>query len=118
MKYGVIGNCKSAALVHQSGSIDWLCLPRFDSASIFARLLDCEKGGHFALLPAAGPAPTTQRYLPYTNVLETTYDLGETAFRILDYMPRFRRWDRLFRPMELHRVVEPIRGRPRIRVEF
>lgn len=118
MQYGVIGNCKSAALVHLTGSIDWLCLPRFDSPSIFARILDTERGGHFAVAPVASAALPTQRYIPYTNVLETTYDLGDTAFRILDCMPRYRRWETLFRPVEVHRLIEPIRGAPRVRVEF
>ena len=49
LNYGIIGNCKSAALINEDSSIDWLCLPQFDSASVFAKILDHEKGGHFKI---------------------------------------------------------------------
>jgi GH15 family glucan-1,4-alpha-glucosidase len=71
--YGLIGDCHTAALVSRSGSIDWCCLPRFDSGSTFGRLLDHERGGHCSIVPvAAGPAEYERRYLEDTLVLETT----------------------------------------------
>ncbi|MEM9987615.1 MAG: trehalase-like domain-containing protein, partial [Bacteroidota bacterium] len=64
--YGLIGDMHTAALVGKNGSVDWLCLPHFDSPSVFARILDDEKGGHFAIYP---PAEHSQKqvYWPETN---------------------------------------------------
>lgn len=67
----LLSDCRSAALVSMDGSVDWLCLPRFDSPALFARLLD-EQAGHWSLRPSE-PAETTRRYLPQTLVLETTF---------------------------------------------
>ena len=65
LDYGVIGNCKSAALISRSGSIDWCCLPDFDSSSVFAKILDSEKGGFFSIEPV-GKYNIQQRYLEKT----------------------------------------------------
>jgi GH15 family glucan-1,4-alpha-glucosidase len=70
--YGVIGNLRTAALVHRAGAIDWACLPRFASPSVFARLLDPKVGGTFLLRPVGSP-PGVQRYRPMTNILETVF---------------------------------------------
>ena len=70
--YGLIGDMRTAALVGLNGAIDWCCLPRFDSGSVFAALLDPERGGTWAVRPAV-PWTSTQRYLPLTNILETTF---------------------------------------------
>lgn len=84
--YGVIGDCRTAALVSRSGSIDWLCWPRFDSPSIFAALLDRQRGGCWAIRPTA-PYSVTRRYLPQTNVLETTFTTATGAAVLTDLMP-------------------------------
>lgn len=84
--YAIIGDCASAALVGRDGSIDWLCWPRFDSPSIFARLLDAEAGGHFHIRPA-GDYSVDRRYLPDTTVLETTFTTDEGVLRLTDLMP-------------------------------
>ncbi len=84
----VIGNGFTAALVALDGAVDWLCMPRFDSPSVFARVLDAERGGCFAIRPAAFPYASIQRYDTNTNVLETLFTAdGRGAVRVLDFMP-------------------------------
>jgi GH15 family glucan-1,4-alpha-glucosidase len=116
--YGLIGNCHVSAHVHESGSIDWLCLPRPDSEPIFGRMLDPE-GGHFSISSpiASAQVKTTQRYLPNTNILvtEVSTSNGDT-FRITDFCPRFEQYGRVYRPAALFRIVEPLAGMPSIRV--
>jgi GH15 family glucan-1,4-alpha-glucosidase len=112
---GLIGNCQLSALVRRDGAIVWSCMPRFDSAPIFASLLDDTAGGRFTIGPTA-PRPGVQRYLPNTNVLETRFEVEDGTFRILDFAPRFMQYERSFRPTKLIRIVEPIAGTPRIRV--
>lgn len=118
MNYGVIGNCKTAALIHESGSIDWCCLPNFDSPSVFARLLD-PKGGRFAVtLDSQRPVTTRQEYLPDTNILRTEFDDGDTAFALIDFMPRYREGSDYRHPLEIHRILRPLKGISRVRVSF
>ena len=86
--YGLIGDRHAAALVSKSGSIDWSPMPRFDSPSIFGAILDSEKGGRFAITPT-GSFTSTQRYLPDTNVLETTFQTDTGVATLIDFMPAF-----------------------------
>jgi GH15 family glucan-1,4-alpha-glucosidase len=81
-EYSLIGNCRTAALISQSGSVDWCCFPRFDSPSYFARLLD-PNGGHFSIMPA-GPCESRQEYLDGTNVLQTRFSTGTGAALLTD----------------------------------
>ncbi len=67
--YGIIGDLRSTALVGMDGSIDWLCLPRFDSTSVFAAILDDQKGGRFKVAPIGEGVSHKQFYWPHTNVL-------------------------------------------------
>ncbi|XWN30072.1 MAG: glycoside hydrolase family 15 protein [Devosia sp.] len=86
--YAIIGDMHSAALVGLDGSIDWLCLPRFDSPSVFARILDDKKGGHFRIHPADEEATNSkQLYWPDTNVLVTRFLLPDAAAELVDFMP-------------------------------
>jgi GH15 family glucan-1,4-alpha-glucosidase len=112
----LIGNCQFSALVERTGAVVWCCLPRFDSDPVFSTLLDHEKGGRF-VVAAADDVLGTQRYLDNTNVLETTFKNESGTFRVLDFAPRFVLYDRVFRPTQLFRIVEPIAGTPRIRVQ-
>jgi GH15 family glucan-1,4-alpha-glucosidase len=84
--YGLMGDCRSAALVGEDGSIDWLCLPRFDSASIFGRILDAGKGGHWQIAPR-GPYDVMARYLDRTNVLHSTFTTRTGRVAVTDFMP-------------------------------
>ncbi len=93
----LIGNCQYSALVERSGAIVWCCLPRFDSEPVFATLLDVAEGGQFLAGPADG-ALGTQRYLENSNVLETRFQSGDDAFRVVDFAPRFAQYNRAFRP--------------------
>ncbi len=85
--YGIIGDLHSVALVGIDGSIDWLCLPRFDSPSVFAAILDDEKGGRFKIAPAVEGVARKQLYWPDTNVLVTRFFAPDGVSEITDYMP-------------------------------
>lgn len=112
---GLIGNCQFSALVHRNGSVVWCCVPRFDSEPVFASLLDEADGGSFLVAPADGELGTMS-YLENTNILETRFDTKTGSFRVLDFAPRFSQYDRIFRPTQIMRIVEPLEGSPRIRV--
>lgn len=112
--YGLVGNCQIAALVHRGGAIAWACFPRFDSEPVFAEMLDPD-GGAFVVAPEHGGLGV-QHYIPNTNVLVTTFDGADGAFRVVDFAPRFTLYDRMFRPTKLIRILEVIRGTPRVRV--
>ena len=85
--HGIIGDLYTAALVGVNGTIDWFCAPHFDSPSIFASILDEEKGGHFSLSPANHDVRSTQYYLPETNVLVTHFTSDEGVAQVVDFMP-------------------------------
>lgn len=84
--YGVVGDLHTVALVGMDGSIDWCCLPRFDSPSVFAALLDDSRGGYFKI-SATGPCSHKQLYLPDTNVLITRFFSNEGIGEVIDFMP-------------------------------
>jgi GH15 family glucan-1,4-alpha-glucosidase len=110
--YAMLSDCNSAALVGTDGSIDWLCLPRFDSSAVFARLLDPD-AGHCAITPV-GPYVVERRYLPGTLVLETTYSTDFGVVRMLDalaFAPGQRGHDLgMDAPHELLRAVTGVEG--------
>ena len=115
--HGLIGDGFSAALVRADGTIDWLCLPRFDSPSVFGALLDEEKGGSTSVGPVEFPFETLQRYDPGTNVLETVFRAeGRGSLRLTDYMP----WadDPRSAVHEVHRRVQCVEGEMMVRVVF
>ncbi|KAL5432855.1 hypothetical protein PMIN06_011876 [Paraphaeosphaeria minitans] len=87
--YGLIGNMRTSALVATDGGVDMMCWPDFDSPSIFARMLDKDKGGHFSVGPAAGQLCTTkQQYLPSSNILQTRHLHEEGVMNVIDFFPR------------------------------
>src|SRR5262249_51550420 len=85
--YGVIGNMQSIALVGMNGSIDFLCYPNFDSPTVFAALLDDEKGGRFEIRPKLSNMRVRQLYLPETNILVTRFLAEEGVAELTDFMP-------------------------------
>ncbi len=116
LNYGVIGNCCTAALVSEKASIEWLCFPNFDSPSIFAALLDREKGGSFGF-EVSEDYHTVQSYVPHTNILSTTFVSERDEFAVVDFMPCYELYDNkeYYRPAEVYRYIRWIKGRPRIR---
>jgi len=104
--YGIIGNLHSVALVGLDGSIDWLCFPHIDSPSVFAAILDDEKGGRFRVAPMA-PWDSTAEYLPGTNVLKTVFRTREGVVEMIDFMPFGAEGDCRH---ELFRIVSSVRG--------
>jgi len=103
--YALIGDTQTAALVGRDGSIDWLCLPRFDSGSCFAKLLGTRDHGRWRLRPRDPDARVTRRYVPETLVLETTFETSTGSVRLCDFMPI-----RGEQP-DVVRVVEGVAGR-------
>ena len=87
--YGLIGDCETAALVSRDGSIDWLCLPRFDAAACFAALLGTPDNGRWQIAPADRSPRITRQYRDGTLILETTFETARGAATIIDFMPLF-----------------------------
>jgi GH15 family glucan-1,4-alpha-glucosidase len=111
----MVGDLQTAALVSSEGAIDWLCAPRFDSPSVFASLLDHDRGGHFTV-SADTPRPPVQLYLQDTAVLVTRFLAEEGVGEVVDFMPV----ERPDRPVPRHRLVRILRvtrGRVRFRLE-
>ncbi len=118
LNYGIIGNCRSAALISETGSLDWCCLPQFDSASVFARILDENRGGSFEILTRYN-YEITQEYLRNTAILVTRYSDGENAFEVRDFMPRYQKNNGKYHtPPEIVRYIKHISGKPVFRVAY
>ena len=118
LNLGIIGNCKSAALINEDSSIDWCCLPQFDSPSVFGKILDEKIGGNFKV-ECDDSYRTTQSYITDTCILCTRFSNGSDAFVLLDFMPRFKKEDGIFySPPEIVRVFKHLSGRPTFRVIY
>lgn len=110
--YALIGDTQSAALVGRDGSIDWMCLPRFDSDACFAALLGGEQHGRWKIAPRDGVRAVRRRYRPGSLVLETTFETEDGAIRLIDCMPP--RWHE----PDVVRVIEGVSGSVPVRVEM
>ncbi len=118
LDHGAIGNGRVLALVSPTSAVEWMCLPRFDSPSIFARLLDEHKGGTFRLLHGDRVLRGQLRYLPNTNVLSTLFEADGAAWEVLDFAPRIPEGLGVRVPLEVVRLVRPLAGHPKLRVDF
>src|SRR4051812_16250270 len=110
--YALIGDCQTAALVGKDGSIDWLCLPYFDSEACFAALLGAPKNGRWLLAPAESEFAVRRRYQDDSLILETEFEIASGAVTIVDFMP-----PRSEQP-ELVRLVRGTRGAVRMKMEL
>ena len=118
LNYGIIGNCRSAALISDTGSLDWCCLPQFDSSSVFAKLLDEKNGGSFELITKYN-YEITQQYYSKTAILITRFSDGENIFELHDFMPRYYKPNGKYNaPPEIIRYVKYISGAPRFKVQY
>jgi GH15 family glucan-1,4-alpha-glucosidase len=117
LHHGAIGNGRVLALVAPDTSVDWLCLPRFDSPSVFARLLDQERGGSWAFKPVED-WHATSGYIRNTNVMRTAVETAGGSFELYDFAPRIMQGLRVDAPIELCRLLLPTQGTPRVRVHF
>ncbi len=118
LNYGIIGNCQSAALISEKGSLEWCCLPNFDSASAFAKILDKNKGGSFDVI-TTNDYKITQKYIAKTNILVTEWNNGKDAFEFIDFMPRYKDEDNShYTPPDVVRYVKLLSGTPRFKVNY
>ena len=118
LDHGVIGNGRVLALVAPSTDIEWLCLPRFDSPSVFAALLDRDKGGRFGFVPTGGDPSFEMQYVANTNVLRTTVSAADGVFDVFDFAPRLPQGLGVDAPIEIVRLLVPRSGTPHLRVRL
>ncbi|WP_329572194.1 glycoside hydrolase family 15 protein [Kitasatospora sp. NBC_01266] len=116
--YALIGDLQTAALVTRDGSVDWLCLPRFDSPSCFAALLGDQRHGHWRLAPTGGDYRVERAYRPGTLVLETRWEGPHGAVRVTDFMPQREHEPRLIRIVTGLRGAVELSGELRLRFNY
>ncbi len=118
LDYGIIGNCRSAALISKTGSLDWCCLPEFDSSSVFAKLLDDEIGGSFSF-SVSEDYEITQAYIENTCILVTRFSTEKDSFEIHDFMPRYKKdTNDYYAPPEVVRYIKLLKGTPEFKVNY
>jgi alpha,alpha-trehalase len=118
LDYGIIGNCRSSALISNYGSIDWLCLPHFDSSSVFASILDENRGGSLRII-VDEQYTFGQWYVKNTNILVTRFTSGDNCFEVLDFMPRYRTIDQvLYNPPDVIRYIRYRSGKPIFKIGY
>jgi GH15 family glucan-1,4-alpha-glucosidase len=114
---GIVGNCNASALVSREGEVVWMCLPRPDAPPVFGKLLDAA-GGSFSIRPVHPLASAQQEYIENTCVLTTRItDTRGNSFEITDFFPRFEQYHRTYRPLQFFRIVRPLAGMPRVRLQ-
>jgi GH15 family glucan-1,4-alpha-glucosidase len=116
--YALIGDCETAALVDNRGSIDWLCWPDFSSQSCFAALLGGEDNGVWRIAPSAGEWKTTRAYRDHTLILETVFHHPDGVARLIDFMPIRERYSDVVRIVEGVHGVVPMRMELKLRFDY
>ena len=118
LNFGIIGNCQSSALINENSSIDWCCLPQFDSASVFAKILDEQKGGSFKI-ECDETYNTSQNYIENTSILVTKFENEENSFEVIDFMPRYQKENGSFySPPEIIRFIKLLKGKPKFKIFY
>ena len=118
LNFGIIGNCQSSALINENSSIDWCCLPQFDSASVFAKILDEQKGGSFKI-ECDETYNTSQNYIENTSILVTKFENEENSFEVIDFMPRYQKENGSFySPPEIIRFIKLLKGKPKFKILY
>ena len=118
LNYGIIGNCKSSALINENSSIDWCCLPQFDSSSVFCKILDKDNGGSLKI-ECNDDFTISQKYLDKTAIIITTFKNDDSEFDVVDFMPRFKDDnDRYYSSPEIQRILIPKKGTPIFKVVY
>ena len=118
LDYGIVGNCRSAALISKEGSIDWCCLPQFDSPSVFGKILDEKIGGSFGF-EVDDSYIISQSYKENTAILMTSFSNGIDAFEVRDFMPRyFKENEKYHSPPELIRHILHVSGKPKFKIVY
>ncbi len=120
LNYSVVGNGRTAAIISEKGSVEWFCLPDFDSPSVFGKILDEGKGGSIEII-VSSDYDISQQYIAHTNVLVTSYKSAEEGcFDVVDFMPRYRTGDNsdYYTPAELYRMIKLTGGRPKFKVVY
>lgn len=118
--YALIGNSRTAALVSNTGSIDWCCMPEFDSPSIFTKLLDKENGGCFSIAPSLD-FKSNQKYILDTNVVETTFQTDSGEIKLTDAFAALKEEEKklsLYPDHEILRIVEGVKGTVRVKLTY
>lgn len=118
LDHGLIGNGNFLALVSPTSAIEWMCLPRFDSPSVFARLLDRRKGGVFRILAGGEEVRGDLQYVPNTNVLRNRFVQEGGAWELIDFAPRLPQGWGVEAPLRLVRILRPLHGVVRLRIDF
>lgn len=118
LNHGIVGNERVLALVAPDQSIDWLCMPGFDSPSVFARILDDVNGGRFQIVRTEQTDDLKFHYVENTNVLRSFSENSQHAYELLDFAPRVMRGLTTDSPPEIIRILKPLKGRPRLRIVF
>lgn len=118
LNFGIIGNCKSSALINEDSSIDWSCLPEFDSPSVFCKILDEKIGGSFKI-DCDSSYSINQKYMEKTCILITTFQNSKNEFEVIDFMPRYQKENGIYySPPQIVRVLKLIKGKPKFRVLY
>jgi GH15 family glucan-1,4-alpha-glucosidase len=118
LELGIIGNCHSSALISKSASINWCCLPEFDSPSVFGKILDYNNGGSFEIICNEN-YNIHQQYQRNTCILVTKFSYGENIFEVYDFMPRYLKKNNNYHsPAEIVRYFKLISGKPKFQIKY